>query len=300
MDVEVEAELSGFSDRDDTLRIRASGPVRTRRNEFPELDLDLDADAGDAQPLSLGFISAGERLFFEFADTAYELPVEQGQDSAENPCRRSGFGVDPRPWVEDAESHDDETIGGVETRHASGTLDSDRMLRDLNAFIARCGELLGPAASAFSPLSRQELDRAAQELRDPSFDVYVGKDDNVLRRLSASIVIEPTADAEAGEEERGPIALKFSIEFADLNGDQTIEAPANVRPLSQLQSQLGVDTLQDGLGLQGSEPGEAPGDGQTPREAPLDEYQSYADCLDRINPADTAALERCSALLNEP
>ena len=61
-----------------------------------------------------------------------------------------------------------------------------------------------------------------------------------------------------------------------------------------------MDALRDGLGLEGDGQGEAPGDGETSQEPAQDEYKSYADCLDRIDPADTAALERFSALLNAP
>ena len=33
-------------------------------------------------------------------------------------------------------------------------------------------------------------------------------------------------------------------------------------------------------------------------DAAVDDFQNYADCIDRVEPDDTAGLERCNALLN--
>jgi hypothetical protein len=111
-------------------------------------------------------------------------------------------------------------------------------------------------------------------------------------------------------------SLRFSIEFADVNGDQTVEAPANSRPLSELTSQLGAGALNGGLGGLGggapsgeqeqppagsAEPPAAGGGAGTPRtpQAPpgVENFQNYANCLDQAEPDDTEALQRCSALL---
>ena len=179
------------------------------------------------------------------------------------------------------------------------------MLRDLNEFVSRCGALLGTAAgSAPDPLAPARLDKVAQLVNDPSFDVYVGKDDGIVRRLSASINVDvPEEDQEGvGGIEGG--SLKFSIEFSDVNGDQQIEAPGHARGRSrELTSQLGRRRAQrrartwPEARASGRESAAADDE---PEEPAVDDFQNYADCLDRVDPDDTAGLDRCSALLNAP
>ena len=298
MDVKLEAELVGFDGTDKPLRIRAAGPYRTGDGELPSLDIDLEANPSGAQPVSLGVVSAEGRLFIKFEDTAYELPQPEQDSGGSNPCSEKGLRIDPRPWVENAESEGDEKVAGVETTHASGTLDSDQMLRDLNRFISRCGALLGATGANFEALSAKQIDEAARELGDPHFDVYVGKDDEIIRRLSAAIDIKPRADGEDEPDPR-PLSIKFSIEFGNVNGGQTVEVPARSRPLADLTSQLGVDALGNGLGLE-SEQQDQPESTDEEQQPAVDAFQAYADCLDQLDPDDTEGLERCSALLNEP
>ena len=323
MDLALDAEIDidGLESVDRPIRIEASGPYVANEGQLPSFDIDLDVGGGPGQTVSTGRLSTGDRAFVKFEDSYYEVdPAEVKKANEEfaagrdNPCRKNGIGIDPRPWVENAEIKGDERVAGVETTHVSGRLDVDRMLRDLNRFVSRCSSLLGTAAgSTPQPLSQSDLDKVAQVVNDPTFDIYVGKEDDIIRRLSASIEVNvPEEDRESiGGIEGG--SLKFSLEFADVNGDQEIEAPAKSRPLSELTSQLGAGALNGGLGDLGAGQQEEPepelgetapetggqpetGGGQAP--APdADDFQNYADCLDRIEPNDTEALAQCSALL---
>jgi len=316
MDIELEAEISveGLEGFDKPIRIHASGPYRGNEGKLPSFDLDLDLSAGGPEStVSTGRLSTGDRAFVKFGETFFE--VDPQEISAANRqldsrrggrCTERGIGIDPRPWVENAEDEGDEQVAGVTTTHVSGSLDVDRMLRDLNDFVSRCGALLGTAAGGSpDPLSRGDIDEVAQIVNDPSFDIYVGEDDGIVRRISASVSVNvPQQDQEGiGGIEGG--SLKFSIEFSNVNGDQKIEAPGSSRPLSELTSQLGANALSGGLdlGSGGSgedDAGEPPASEDESQEPAVDDFQNYADCLDRVAPDDTAGLERCSALLNAP
>ena len=316
MDLKLDAEISvqGLEGFDNPIRILASGPYRSNEGKLPSFDIDLDLSAGGpASTVSTGRLSTGERAFVKFGDTFFEVdPKEiaaanrQLDSQGGGSCTRRGIGIDPRPWIENAKDRGEEQVAGVKTTHVSGSLDVDRMLRDLNEFVRRCGSLLGTAAGgAPEPLSRSDIDKIAQIVNDPSFDVYVGKDDGIVRRLSASVNVKvPQEDQESvGGIEGG--SLKLSIEFANVNGDQKIEAPAKSRPLSELTSQLGANALSGGLGLGSGDSGEdetadPPASDGEAKEPAVDDFQKYADCLDRIDPDDTAGLDRCSALLNAP
>jgi hypothetical protein len=299
MDVRLEAELSleGIDGIDEPIRFLATGPYSSGDDDLPSFDLDLEirADAS-GQPVSTGALSTGDRTFLKFGDTYYEVDSEDaGGDRQANRCRRSGIGVNPRPWVEDAETEDDADVSGTKTAHVSGTLDVERMLRGLNEFVVRCGRLLGTAAGQLPGLSEKQIDQAGQVVGDPGFDVYVAKEDGIIRRISANVELDVPEAFREGLNGLESGSLKFSIEFSDVNGDQQIEAPARPRPIAELENQLGAGAI--GGGVVPAQPPSRDGQGRQPS---VDEYQNYVDCLDQADPDDTDALRRCSALLNAP
>jgi hypothetical protein len=111
--------------------------------------------------------------------------------------------------------------------------------------------------------------------------------------------------------------LTVSVEFAGVGEPQTIQAPANAKPISDLAKQLqglggalgatggiGGDTSGDTGGsssdgnLPGGTPGGEPGaEGGSGRSPSSEQFQEYAQCLNNAKPSDTAALQKCSDLL---
>jgi hypothetical protein len=137
-------------------------------------------------------------------------------------------------------------------------------------------------------------------VRDPTFHVYVGKDDDIIRRVAGKIEFDVP---EESRESLGGIqsgAIEFEVEFAKVNGDQEIEAPSNPRPLSDLTTSLGGGGALPGLGGGSQDDTPTPpsdDDGTTPE---AQDFQEYADCLDKARPEDTEALQRCADLLQTP
>lgn len=326
-DVELDSTLSvrGVPQVDRPIRLRASGPYRSIPGRPPEFDIDLTVGVeGRAASIDTGRVTVGDRAFVKFQDSFYELPGDQVdaanrafQDGRGRSDRLGGLGIDPRSWIRSAEDEGEEEVVGVRTRHLSGRLDVRRVIGDLNRFVARAGPTLGTGSAAPRPLPRSVLDKAAQVVRDPTFDVYVGVDDDRIRRLSTNVQIEvPEADRrmvrglEAG-------SLELTLEFRNVGGDQRIVAPVRSRPLSELTKQLGgAGALGLGAlggaqsrGGQGRLPGaggeggtggggEGKGAGGAPGSSSDPEaMQRYADCLDKADPRDTAALQRCSRQL---
>ena len=76
----------------------------------------------------------------------------------------------------------------MQTRHVSGALDVEAVMRNLNEFVRTSGRALGGATgqSAPEPLSPEDIARIGEVVRDPTFDVYVGVDDDIIRRVSAA------------------------------------------------------------------------------------------------------------------
>jgi hypothetical protein len=328
MKVDAEVQLEGSPVFDRPLRIQATGPFRTNKGKLPSVDLEVEIGSdGGGQTVTTGFLSTGDRAFVKFQDVYYEEPASEvrraNRSFARNQRRHSSLGalgLDPRSWMVLAEDKGDEEVAGVETRHLSGTLDVQTLLSDLNRFVRRSGSAVGGAmgGSARGPLSRQDIRKIGEVVKDPSFDVYVGKQDQIVRRVAGRIEFDVPQDRrqEFNGLEGGKI--QFSVEFRNVNGHQEIEAPREARPLAKLTRSLGgLDALIELAGgddaptdgdLGADEPDTAPPSGDAGSEPPTDEsgtapeeaFREYAKCLDDARPEDTEALQACAELLQRP
>jgi len=262
---------------------------------------------GGGQTVTTGFLSTGDRAFVKFQDVYYEQPRSQvakanaslAQNKGKRDSSLGSLGLDPRSWLAEAKDEGEEEIAGVKTRHVSGTLDVEAVMRNLNQFVKKSGAAFGGATGQAppKPLSDEDIAKFSQVVKDPSFNVYVGEDDDIIRRVAGKIEFDVPED---GRQSLGGIqsgSIEFQVEFANVNGDQQIEAPANARPISDLTRSLG-----GGAGL----PGLGAGNGSTTPSVPdnsapdAQDFQNYNDCLDKARPEDTDALQRCADLLQRP
>jgi hypothetical protein len=305
--IDASIELKGSPGLDKPVRISASGPFKTNDGKLPSVDVDLKIGTdGGGQTVTTGFLSTGDRAFVKFQDSYYEQPAAQVAQAnraiAQNKDKRGSLralGLDPRSWLSEAKDEGDEEIAGVQTRHVSGKLDVEAVMRNLNAFVRKSGSTIGGATGQTppKPLSEDDIRKVGEVVRDPTFHVYVGKDDDIIRRVAGKVEFDVP---EESRESLGGIqsgAIEFEVEFSNVNGDQEIEAPANPRPLSDLTTSLGGGTIP---GLGGSQPTapETPSDDGTTPEA--QDFKEYKDCLDKARPEDTDALQRCAELLQTP
>jgi hypothetical protein len=311
--VEAELDLKGGASAGRPARIEASGPFRSNEGRLPSMDIDIRVGAeGAGQTIQTGFLSTGDRAFVKFQDVFYEQPraeVRRANRAIARNQRKRGslraLGINPRSWLGRAADEGEEEIGGVQTRHVAGTLDVEAVMRNLNEFVRRSRSAIGGATgqSAPDPLSEQDIQRIGAVVRDPSFDIYVGKEDDIVRRVSGRLEFEVPEESrqDFGGLESG--TLTFSVEMSDVNGDQEIEAPAKARPLSALTDTLGADALE-GLGGAGGgqdtpvvpdEP--TPPDAETGSSPEAEAFRDYAECLDKARPEDTEALQKCAELL---
>ncbi|MDQ4131226.1 MAG: hypothetical protein M3133_09630, partial [Actinomycetota bacterium] len=206
-DVKIDAQIAvdGLPRFERPVRIQASGPYIAGRRALPKLDIDMRIGAqGAGQTVQAGLLSTGDRAFVKFGGVFYRQ-ARADVERANRELRRGGrggrgslrdFGLDPRRWVVDARDQGVEKVGGVDTRHVSGRLDTRSLFRDLNRLVERSANAIGGRSPDVpAPLSSEDVDRLAQIIRSPSFDVYVGEHDDVIRRLSASLEVRvPEAD----------------------------------------------------------------------------------------------------------
>ena len=306
LNLDATIQVKGSPGLEKPLRITATGPFRTNEGKIPSADIELKiGNDGGGQTITTGFLSTGDRAFVKFQDVYYEQPASEvakaNRSLSENKGKRgslSALGLDPRSWLGDAKDEGEEEIAGVKTHHVSGTLDVEAVMRDLNRFVRKSGSALGGATGQPppKPLSQEDIQKVGEVVKDPTFQVYVGEDDDIIRRVSGKIEFDvPEQSRQSlGGIESG--AIEFQVEFSDVNGDQQIEAPANARPISDLTQSLGGGTLPGlGGGSQSATP--AVPDNANPNS---EDFQKYADCLDKARPEDTDALQRCADLLQRP
>ncbi|MEA2408244.1 MAG: hypothetical protein QOE69_2363 [Thermoleophilaceae bacterium] len=307
--VDASVQLKGSPGLDKPVRITATGPFRTNDKRLPSVDIELKVgNDGGGQTITTGFLSTGDRAFVKFQDVYYEQPASEVAKANRSIAKNEGtrgslraLGLDPRSWLAEAKDEGDDKIDGVKTRHVSGRLDVEAVMRNLNQFVRKSATALGGATgqAAPKPLSAEDIQKIADVVKDPTFQVYVGEEDDIIRRVAGKIEFDvPEASrASLGGIQSG--SIEFSVEFSNVNGDQQIEAPARARPLSALTRSLGGTSALPGLGGGSSaEPTTPSTPGSTTPEA--QDFQNYADCLDKARPEDTEALQRCADLLQSP
>jgi hypothetical protein len=305
IDLEVSVKLDGIKQLQDPVKLSVQGAYETGgKQTIPKADWDIAASAA-GQNFSAGFVSTGQNAWVQFQGQSYEIgsaavaQINQQIKQAAGSNQKKGlsqFGIDPRNWLDNAKSEGTEKIDGVETDHVSATLNVSKLLDDLNNLVKKAGSSIsGASASQLTPAQKKQIQDVVE---NPTFDVYVGKDDNVIRRLSADIVFKVPSDkqAQVGGLKGGTVS--FSIDFSDVGKPQTITPPQNAKPLSELTSQLGgLSGLLGGgsaSGGNGSSGSSGSGSSSTPSSAAL---QKYSNCLQKADPSKPQELQKCADLL---
>jgi hypothetical protein len=302
--LQAKIELDGLLS--DPLQIQAEGPFRTNKGKLPSANIDLEVGTGTGQTISTGVLTTGDRVFVKFQDVYFEQPRAQVAKTNRTIAAHSGkhgqslreLGLNPRSWIAEAEIKGDANVAGTDTRHVSGTLDVTSLMRNINSFVSRSASALGGGGKSTPTLSAADIAELAQTVKDPSFDVYVGKQDGTIRRVSGRIDFDVPAVDRPGLGGLTGGTITFSLELRNVNGHQKIEAPASSRPLSQLTRSLGG--ALGALGAGAATPS-APNDGSSGSDSgDSEQFQRYAQCLDKAKPGDTEQLQRCADLLQGP
>ncbi len=146
----------------------------------------------------------------------------------------------------------DEDVEGTETIHIHGDADVEQIFSDLARIAQRV-----PGGS----VDQAQLDQVESAIDEASLDVYSGKDDQILRKLSVSLVIEPTGITDASTV--SSVDIDFSFTLSDVNEPQTISEPSDAQPISGLLGDLGLEGL-GGFGSSGGSGGSVGGGGPAP------------------------------------
>lgn len=307
VDLSVTVELKGIQQLRDPIRLRLTGPYQSAgEGKLPRVDWNLDVKAA-GQSFTAGFVSTGDNAFVNFQGADYEVgkeSVAQINQQLAQARERGGerglaqFGVNPRNWLVEAKDEGEQEVAGVETTHVSSALDVGRFLDDVNKLVSQAGNL--PGGQAARQLTDAEKKQIEDVVGDPRFDLYVGKEDDVIRRLSADLTFDVPENRRQQLNGLTGGTFRFSIEFREVRKPQTVQAPSNARPISELTSRLGVAGGLPGGGSSGSGSGGGSGSGSAAepgRPADNEKFQAYSECLQKADPNNAAALDKCADLL---
>jgi hypothetical protein len=258
-----------------------SGPFQTDPNDntaFPQLDLTANI-SGSAGGPSISFdgslITTKDNAFVEYQNQAYEVgtaafkqftnayaqAAKQNQAKGSSSNGFSQFGIDPKTWLTNVSNEGTTDVDGTDTIHIHGDADVGKIVTDLQ-------KVSKQTSGTTQQISPDQLKQLTDAVQTASIDVYSGTDDHLLRKLAVSLAIAPPSSAGASVSK---INVNFSITLSDVNQPQTITAPSNAKPISELLGQLGIPGLP---GLGGTGGLSIPGGGSTGSGGSSSSYQN--------------------------
>ena len=281
------AGVTAEGDQGGSFDASLSGPFQGDADSptsIPQLDWTVSASgSGGGQEIDFegGLVVTEDNAFVEYNGETYEVgadtfsqvkdqveaqagAAESGDASASfaEGCKQaleqagvtdtSGCDIDLSTWLTNLTNEGTEDVGGSESIHIHGDANVEQILTDIGDIAAAVPDA---AASGFDP---SQLSQFSEAVTDASIDVYSTTDENLLSKFDLNLSIDPSAIAGGGLVPIDSVDVDFAVEIADINQEQTIDAPSGAKPLSDLLG--GAD-----LGALGAVPGLGAGGGAARR-----------------------------------
>jgi hypothetical protein len=316
--VTMSASISAEGEQGGSFEGSLSGPYQSNPEDptaVPQLDWTVSA-SGEGAGAAVGDFSAGlviteDNAFVEYNDEAYEVGTEQFaqlkesyeaqtegatdaegasfQDACAQAVEQAGgdptaaCDIDPTTWLTDLTNEGTEDVGGTDSIHIHGNADVQQMLTDIGELVAA---VPSAGAQGFDP---SQLGLLSGAVSDATVDVYSTVDDHLLSKIEVALALDLSAlGAAASAVPVETLDLDFTVEIADINEEQTIEAPTDAKPIDELTEGFDIGGLGGLGGLGGTEPPSSGsgGGGATDPSA-------YLDCLEQA--ATPKAIEASAA-----
>lgn len=247
----------------------------------------------EVDPTTFGFVKSG------FEQAQQEGGEGGGEGTEGEACQEAAAGLEIGDFIDNLSNDGGVDVEGVQTTEISGDLDVPGAIDQIIKLTEN------PACSAqleaAGPLPLGELEKAKDELgksvKRAHVAVFVGEDDNIVRKLEAQATIKPKADAKT--------EIDFELTLGEVNEQQTISAPSNAKPLEQLFEKLGINPLElfqgGGAGglsgllekLEGGSSSGGEGSSGAEVEIPgVEGSEAYLQCLQEVRSA--ADLQKCA------
>ena len=305
LQAELAVDPHGSSVLTQPITLSFGGPFQSRGSHaLPKSDFAI-AISFQGHTGRLGIISTGTQGFITLGNQAYSLPaatfaqLENGVSAVGASGNPSGvslgkLGIHPQNWLSDPRVVGDETIAGTPTVHIHGRLALTPLLHDLSTILTKAGSVASTTA-ALKPLSPATQARLAGEIRQAGFDLWTGRSDHTLRRLSVALTLPVSGATRTQLGGLSQASIRFTLAYSDIGRPQTVTAPSSAGSYRQFQARL----AQTVLGIEGLVTGAAGATGSTGAAAPggSGTVSAYSQCISAAN-GDVAKIQGCAALLN--
>ena len=332
LSAKLEATGAAASQLEGPISLKLTGPFQSQgEDKLPEVDFDMTISAG-GQKFTAGAVTTNDQAFISYQGTNYRIPQDQFErykrqveresrqqnKEQQNQFDLASLGVNPRDWLQNPKNEGEEEVGGAETVHVSADVRIGALLKDVNDLIRRAGRLGLQNEQVPQRIPERTQRQIEESVKTAQFDLWTGKDDKIMRRLEIEFSFDLPEELRDQAQGVSGGTVDMKVEIAELNEDQEIEVPKKSRPLSELQSQLGVGALGLGEGLGGgssgggsssgsSSGGSSSGGGSSGGGTDLgtggdpsvnsQRSERYLQCLsDAKRPAD---IEKCSSILEK-
>jgi hypothetical protein len=284
------------------------GPFQSSsdKTQFPQLDLSAKVSGQGSGSPSISFegalIVTQQNAYVSYQGTNYQIPTalydrfksayqqqaKVSQSSGASSSASSIFnrlGIDPSKWLTNETNEGTTDVDGQSTVHISGDADVGRIITDLS-HVAQ--SVPGASSQGISPST---LDQVKGAVKKAHIDIYSGESDHLLRKLAVALDIAPPSGSASGVSD---ISIDFSLELTDVNQPQTISAPPNPKPLSQLTQQLGgIGALG---GLSGTPDSGSGGSTSVPSPSSGINQKAYLKCIQSAQ-GNPQKINKCLAKL---
>lgn len=290
------------------IAVRVTGPFQsTSATKLPRFDLSIELGTG-GHALQAGVVSTKSQFFLTLAGEAFLAPsatrnslqqsYAQSSKTASSKKSVSTFaslGLDPGSWLEHPVRLGTQTLAGVQTIHISAGLNLARFLADAQRLSGASGKLGIASRQLSGLLSPSENKALVASLTSARVALYTGASDHLLRSLTVHASIASNPRTRQALQGLISATLDLQLQISDLNKNQTIVAPKNPHPLSDLLSAL----QQQGLvsANQSAASGEGAGGGTTgSAQGSLGPSTPYTRCVEAAA-QNVTALRKCASLL---
>src|SRR4051794_38712145 len=304
VDLKVQIEPRGAKAADGPVTAHLSGPFESQgANKLPKFAFTADLQSG-GQRFDAGASWDGSKAYVNLMGTPYvvsDLVTRQFVAGYEQALKTrkpasgglvlGALGIDFTKWLPNATNEGETQVGDAKTIKISGQADVKQVIADLEKVTEKASALNVPGTGGRIPQKLTPGQKAAAEaaIKNLTVDVYTGVDDSILRRLTVNADLQDAASkVDAG--------VLLDVTFTKVGQEQTITAPSNPKPFTELLKAVDAAGLAD-LGLGGPAPGggsdsTVPDSSNTPNNV-----DKYATCIEQAK-GDAATARKCAALLS--
>jgi hypothetical protein len=209
---------------------------------LPVADL-TSTNLSDPETPTARFVSSGHEAFIVQDDVGYQLTEQQLSSirlgASGSAGATGGFkGLDLRQWVIDPAEQPATTIAGESVDRITGRVDP---VAALNGIVDLAGQL-GSGQETSLKVSDAEAEHVRAAATSSTFEIATGTDDHLLRVLTARVDFAPPATSSASGNgavlaalaKLGHLTLTIELRIERPNSSVTVQAPATIRPISEL------------------------------------------------------------------